>query len=505
MTNLWLHFAQYLTATTKPTKEAQYQWLSNCLQANQTSVYGKTYQFASIKTIADYQAKVPIIDYESLLPWINKLLIGAKDQLFKGDVIAFERTGGSISGGKLIPYSAQGLADFRQALLSWLAQIINQYHLTFGTVYWALSPATTKPQLTEQGFTIGGGDALYLGHENLSAFLKLSAVPLTVGAVKNIEEWQLLTLYYLIYHDDLRLISIWSPSFLIELMKALDQHSITLLNILNFGTVIANHSLPPNKSAAKRLGSFLTNRKTRELWPHLTLISCWTDASSNSLAKVLQDYFPNVVIQPKGLLSTEATISTPNQHNKSLLCTEINFYEFLTETGQLYLAHELTPAASYQVIVTTNSGLYRYLTGDIISCLGYQDDKAILKFLGRTGITSDLVGEKLTESFVNQCLSSIKGFATLCPNQQLCGYTLLLDKEYWHINKALLSSVEQALCNNPQYAYARKLKQLSALTYQLLDNPSQCYLTYQLAQGKRLGDIKIPALLKEPWQTFFSY
>lgn len=333
-----------------------------------------------------------------------------------------ERTGGSHSGGKLIPYSAKGLADFRQVLLSWLAQLIQQYNLTTGSAYWALSPATQKTQVTEQGIAIGGGDALYLGQENVSSFLTLSAVSLTVGEITDTQTWQLLTLYHLLIHDDLRLISIWSPSFLIELIKVLMQHHEVLLDILNQGGTIGNHGLNANPLAAKRLEDYLTYQQTAMLWPQLAVISCWADASSSALAKVLQDYFPHVRLQPKGLLATEAVISTPNQQGQTLLCTAINFYEFLSKQGNLYLAHELTVGENYQVIVTTNSGLYRYNTGDVVCCLGYQRDKAILQFMGRAGLTSDLVGEKLTEPFVNQCLSSLKGFAMLYPNQEPCGY-----------------------------------------------------------------------------------
>lgn len=62
-------------------------------------------------------------------------------------------------------------------MLNWLAELIAQYKITKGKVYWALSPATAEPQATAKGVAIGGGDVLYLGHENLAAFMALSAVP----------------------------------------------------------------------------------------------------------------------------------------------------------------------------------------------------------------------------------------------------------------------------------------------------------------------------------------
>lgn len=504
MNNPWQHFAQYLMPITQTTVIVQQHWLTQCLTHNQHSVYGQHYQFASINNIAEYQAQVPITNYELLSPWIEKLLLGETNQLFNGDVIAFERTGGSYSGGKLFPYSARGLEDFRQALLNWLAGLITHYKITKGKVYWALSPATAQPQTTAKGVAIGGGDALYLGNENLAAFMALSAVPFSVGQVSSVEDWQLLTLYYLLRSDDLTVISIWSPSFLIQLLKALQQQQNKLLDLLNNGGMVADHILEKDVGAAQRLHQYLIQQQTQILWPNLTVISCWADASSAMQAKVLADYFPYTNIQPKGLLSTEAVITVPNQANEAVLCTASNFYEFLDEQGKIYLAHELELQQSYQVIVTTNSGLYRYNTTDMVTCLGYQQDRPILKFVGRAGVVSDLVGEKLTESFVNQCLAPLKGFAMLCTNKQECSYILLIDKNYFEENKHILTTIEQALCKNPQYDYARKLKQLAPLMYKVIDVPNKQYLTWQLAKGKRLGDIKIPALFLGDWREVFQ-
>lgn len=103
MNNPWQHFAQYLAPIAQSTVVVQQQWLAQCLTHNQHSVYGQQYQFASINNIAEYQARVPITNYEMLYPWIEKLLRGETNQLFNGEVIAFERTGGSHSGGKLFP------------------------------------------------------------------------------------------------------------------------------------------------------------------------------------------------------------------------------------------------------------------------------------------------------------------------------------------------------------------------------------------------------------------
>lgn len=499
MINPWQFFKSLPCEQPALNQEA---WLLDCLARNKDSAYGQYYQFAQIKNRSDYQKLLPIVDYETLIPWF-KQLTHEENILFAEPVIAFEKTGGSHSGGKLIPYSKTGLDDFRRPLLAWLAELIDYYQLDEGCAYWALSPAMVQQQSEINGMTVGGGDALYLGEENLIAFMQLSAVPFSVATIQNLQDWQLLTLYYLIKRDDLRLISVWSPSFLLLLLEAIPLHQQSLSVLFNEGGVIADHQLNADKAAAKRLEAYSNSAQTQSLWPRLKVLSCWADANSASLAKTLQKHFPHANLQGKGLLSTEAIITTPNAQGRNLLCTSSNFYEFLDSQGHLYFSDELTLQQTYQVIVTTNSGLYRYNTGDQVICLGYQHEQPILQFMGRAGVVSDVVGEKLIESFVNQCLEDLQGHAMLAYDSTHGGYRLLLENNVSN-SQEVIAQVEQRLCHNPQYAYARKLQQLTPLTYQIVVALRQRYIDWCLRKNKRLGDIKLPTLLLQDWRQVFT-
>lgn len=492
---------QYFDCVVNKAYQSQQDWLLACLSRNKNSAYGLHYQFADIKNIADYQTLLPIVNYEALLPWIERL---TREQqiLFSEPIVAFERTGGSHSGGKLIPYSKTGLDDFRQALLAWLAELIITYQLESGCVYWSLSPVMARELEVVNGVPVGGGDVLYLGEENLTAFIELSAVPLSVAGIQTLQEWQIVTLYYLILRDDLCLISIWSPSFLLQLLEAINNHQQHLFSIFHDGAILAGHSLAADVAAAKRLEAYLNSLQTQVLWPNLKLISCWADASSTLLANVLRGRFPHAKMQPKGLLSTEAVITIPNGQGQHVLCLSSNFYEFLDQQGTVLLAHELLSQQSYEVIVTTNSGLYRYRTGDQVVCLGYQQEQPILQFIGRVGVVSDHVGEKLTESFVNQCLSNIQAQAMLAYDKAYGGYRLLVESAVAKTQQ-VISEVEEKLCHNPQYAYARQLNQLRKLTYRVIPKLGERYIGWCLSEGKLLGDIKLPSLLLTDWQQIF--
>ena len=503
--NPWHHFQQRYSCVHGSLRERQEKWLMNCLRANQNSLYGKEKGFAEIATIEAFQQCVPVVEYETLAPLIERIGQGQQNVLFCESVQAFERTGGSHSGGKLIPYSARGLADFRHALTRWLGDTIREHQLTQGHAYWALSPVATRQENTCGGVPVGAGDALYLGENNLAAFIRLSAVPLSVGNVEDMADWQLLTLNYLLRSHDLRLISVWSPAFLTSLLTGLQTRQQTLLALLAHGGDIAGHTLAPDAQALSRYQHYLLSSDTRQLWPELAVISCWTDAASQSLADEMMQHFSGVCLQPKGLLSTEAVISVPDKHGLPTLCVDSNFYEFIADDGVISLADELVVGAEYRVIVTTNSGLYRYQTGDRVKCTGESEGIPGLRFTGRDGVYSDLVGEKLTEPFVINCLASLRGFAALAPDIATPGYVLLLDSALRERNVPYLNDIEERLRSNPQYCYARRLDQLAPLRCQFIDNPADRYLRWRQRQGKRLGDIKIPAIFTtDEWRGTFQ-
>lgn len=408
----------------------------------------------------EYRQQVPLTDYEALTPWIGRIASGEESVLFQGTPVAFEKTGGSSGGSKLIPYTSEGLEDFRRAILPWLADVANRHHFT-GSAYFSLSPACrTREQIA--GIPVGLSDIAYIGEAAASIIAQVSAVPPSIGELTDHDEWRKQTLHYLRQASDLELLSAWSPTFLLRLFEG---------------------------------------EPTSSLWPRMKVISCWTGGASAEFSGMLQPMFPHVVIEPKGLMSTEAAVTIPDSEGNPVL-VDAGFTEF-RRGSSVILCDELQPGCEYEVVVTTASGLYRYCTGDIVRFEGRnQTGRSILRFLGRQGLVSDLVGEKLTESFVAHCLQDIVGFCMLVPNGSGDGYSLVTDRSAPEIS---IETAEKRLMENPQYAYARTLGQLKALASVQVSNPWERYEHYQVEQGVRLGDIKPVALRGERhWVQWFG-
>lgn len=492
-------------------KKRQEKWLLSCLERNRKTCYGQRFGFEDICSIEDYRENVPLISYEHISSWIERVASGESDVLFEGLPIAFERTGGSSGGSKLVPYSNKSLMDFRAAILPWLADAIVMHGLGNGCAYLAISPATRQPEQTSGGISVGLPDCAYLGDDVLSALSELSAVPQWVATVPSVSDWQLATLYWLVRRNDLEMISVWSPTFFLTLMDGLEHRFSELDALLRQGGVLFQQTLQPDSTALSRLGRYAKNKDARTLWPNLKLVSCWQDASSKSFFDELKHRLPQAAFQGKGLLATEGVVTVPDREGRLALAADSGFFEFLDDGGYSWFAHELECGTRYEVVMTTSGGLYRYRTGDCVICEGIGENLPLLRFMGRRGLVSDMVGEKLTEEFVADCLIScldgIPGFHMLVPYVRAKPqYVLVMDECTGIQTEAFTISIEESLSRNPQYAYARRMGQLDSLSVLLLANPLVSYVNRVIKNGARLGDVKVPALRPETdWlETFLE-
>jgi hypothetical protein len=315
-------------------------------------------------------------------------------------------------------------------------------------------------------------------------------------------------LYWLVRRNDLALISVWSPTFMLELLNGLNRRRHSVEQLLREGGSISGHALTPDTAAAERLLAYSMGGDTRVLWPDLRLISCWADASSKPFFEELERRVPHSCFQGKGLLATEGVVTIPNRDGDPVVAADSGFFEFLDDGGNSCLAKELDEGQCYEVIMTTAGGLYRYRTGDRVVCQGFAETIPRLRFAGRCGLTSDLVGEKLTDEFVAECLNGIPGFHMLVPVlEPRPGYVLIMDASAsaMVIPALLEESIESQLKRNPQYAYARAIGQLDRLSLFMAAEPLAAYIKRMVAFGVRLGDVKVPALRPETdWISTFE-
>ncbi|MFZ3274388.1 MAG: GH3 auxin-responsive promoter family protein, partial [Lutibacter sp.] len=98
----------------------------NLIAQAQNTTFGKDHNFSEIKSYEDFKKQVPIRDYEALKPYIEKVIAGESDVLWKGKPIYFAKTSGTTSGVKYIPLTKESMplhiSAARNALLLYIAE-----------------------------------------------------------------------------------------------------------------------------------------------------------------------------------------------------------------------------------------------------------------------------------------------------------------------------------------------------------------------------------------------
>ena len=83
--------------------KTQKKLLFSIIRKNRNTIYGKEHGFSSIRTVEDFQKSVPVNNYESLRPYIKKMMKGCPGVLTKEKIVFFGITSGTTSKPKFIP------------------------------------------------------------------------------------------------------------------------------------------------------------------------------------------------------------------------------------------------------------------------------------------------------------------------------------------------------------------------------------------------------------------
>lgn len=101
----------------------QTEYLMRLLKKNSRSLYGRKYDFQSIRSYEEFAGRVPLAVYEDFEPYINAIAAGEEQVLTEESVILLELTSGSSGSRKLIPYTKTLKKEFQRGIKPWLYDI----------------------------------------------------------------------------------------------------------------------------------------------------------------------------------------------------------------------------------------------------------------------------------------------------------------------------------------------------------------------------------------------
>lgn len=106
---------------------AQQKVFVDLIRQAKNTQFGKDHQFSQIKNPQDFAKQVPIRDYEDLKPYVDHVVQGEENVLWKGKPIYFAKTSGTTSGAKYIPLTKESMPFHIEAARN---AILNYIHET---------------------------------------------------------------------------------------------------------------------------------------------------------------------------------------------------------------------------------------------------------------------------------------------------------------------------------------------------------------------------------------
>lgn len=425
--------------------------------------YGRSVHLQPSDDYAAFARKVPVVSYDDISAFIERCRLGEQNLLTRRKIIAFERTSGGRDSAKHIPYTRALKKSFARMFKIWACDLLEHlYQPQTGRIFMLVSPDTLDraADKSSPSSTAGDDDSRYLGSLlrcTLSPFLIMPEGFEVDSPLRAVEA-------AIAKYDDLELISLWSPSLFCVILDRLDVK---------------------------------TPDDARRRWPQLKLISCWTCGPSSLFADRIRNLFPHVHVQGKGLLATEAPITIPwVAANGCVPLVDEVFLEFEDDAGRVLRLHELEDETIYTVIISQKGGLHRYRLGDLVRVRGTYRSVPLLDFIGRSDRVCDLVGEKLSELYLQAAICPlVDDYFCVLPflDNGSAGYELFVDLRH----RLSAAAGEEALMANFHYRTARQLGQLAPLRLTLVSGLLEQVQTFHFLRGMKLGDFKPPVLIAD--------
>lgn len=483
----------------KNVKKSQESILKEIIERNNNTVFGKEYKFSTMQNIEDYKKKVPIQDFEGHRSYIDRMVKGEADVLFAGKPMSYNMTSGTTDKPKLIPVSKNYFRTYKTLNKLWFYSCLRDNPAIFnGKSLSAVSPSVES--LTEDGTPIGSTSGS--SFQAIPSILeKTYSSPYSVMCIKDY-----LKKYYALVRGalggDVSYIVCASPSNVLRFHQTIKENFSDLVKDIHDGTIRPDVLAEIEKSQRNKMQMFYKpdpkrallleklikehgeNLKPKHYWPNVACVNTWKQGNFSRIIPEVKELFgEKTVIRAFGYQASEARAGLvfDNDWDYSALAVNIYHFEFIAEedrgdpAARTYLAHELEVGQRYYIVISNNSGLYRYDINDLIEIVGFYNQTPLIRFIMKgEGITS-ITGEKLAETQVIQAVDdvaksldiNIKFFNMFCDEEKFF-YSLFVEfsqNTSRHNKDAFGFEFDIRLRDiNPEYEAKRGSKRLDAPT-----------------------------------------
>ncbi len=349
--------------------EVQNEVLFDLISDAKNTELGKKYDFSSIKSYTSFAERIPIQQYESTEPLIEKNRKGEQNIFWPSKIQWFAKSSGTTNAkSKFIPVSDEAIEDCHmKAGKDMLCLFINNNEDT--------------EIFKGKGLRLGGSSAVY--EDNDSFFGDLSAI-----IIENMPFW---ADFSSAPSQKTALMSEWETKMDAIIQETIDENITSLSGVPSWMLVLLNRVLE------------VTGKENiLEVWPNLEVyfhggvnFNPYREQYKRLIPKNSFKYF-EIYNASEGFFA----IQDQNNSDELLLMLDYGiFYEFIPmdnydeENSIAIPLQEVELNKNYAIVISTNSGLWRYLIGDTVKFTCLKPHR--IKITGRTKHFINVFGEEL--------------------------------------------------------------------------------------------------------------
>ena len=407
---------RFLRSLNEPEDTARAR-LQRILSLAKGTRFAQDHDLSRVRSLEDFRSAVPIRTYDEMTGYFSAISAGERRVLSRESVQMLLETSGTTGRPKLLPVTKTWAKVVKEAQLVWVLSMLSDHPgISQGKALTVVSSANSGR--SPGGLNIGSNT----GRMHLAPPHWVRArypVPYEAFCLQPSELRQYVILRFALQEP----ITSWTtanPSTILLMCRRLQEWKSELAQDLIEGGL--RHGPASSLSASQRdwlekglrKGRVPSDWRPASIWP-LQVINCWKGGPAQYFHSLLPDALGAALpIREVGITASEGYFAVPlgDDWSGGVLWNLGHWMEFQLSSGEVLSSWELEEGMRARLIITTESGLYRYDLADEVEVVGRCRRTPVIRFVGKAGRYLNSTGEKVTEEQVSTAMrTACAGFS----------------------------------------------------------------------------------------------
>lgn len=356
--------------------DVQHEWLRKLTESAKDTEWGKQHGYGDIYNYSQFKNNVPLQDYDSLKPYIDRIRGGEQNVLWNTDIKWFAKSSGTTNDkSKFIPVSSESL---------------DHCHYNGGrdmiAIHCSLNPETQL--FTGKNLALAGSLVTDYNNGYESQNGDLSAI-----VINNLPIW---AEFFRAPDMSIALMDKWDEKLEKIAEATVNENMVSLAGVPSWMLLIM-------KKVLERTGK----KSIAEVWPNLE-VYFHGGVNFNPYREQFKKIFDKPGLNYLELYNaTEGFFGIQDQRDSEELLLMLDygiFYEFIpVGSSETLSLEEVRKDVNYELVITTNAGLWRYRLGDTIRFTSLRPFR--FKITGRTRHFMNAFGEEVIVDNADKALA----------------------------------------------------------------------------------------------------